>query len=63
MKAEMSEDGVITIRPESALEAYALRQWSDKAFIAAEDVMRAESGKWKSSAIKVAANWPQEQTR
>lgn len=30
MKAEMSEDGVITIRPESSVEAYALRAWGDK---------------------------------
>ena len=63
MKAEMSEGGVITIRPESPVEAYALRQWSDKAFVAGEDVMRAEGGKWKSSALIVAASWPQEQPK
>lgn len=29
MKAEMSEDGVITIRPETGLEAYALKRWNE----------------------------------
>ena len=33
MIAEMDEYGVITIRPETGAEAYALKAWSDKAAI------------------------------
>jgi len=40
MKAEMSEDGVITVKPESSIEAYALRKWMEVAYISVEDPLR-----------------------
>lgn len=33
MIAEMDESGVITIKPETGAEAYALKAWSDRAVI------------------------------
>lgn len=60
MKTEMSEDGVITIRPESGVEAYALRQWSDKSFIRIDDHARAINHHLDPRNICIDARWPQE---
>lgn len=57
MKAEMSEDGVITIRPESSVEAYALRKWNDSAFIKVDDRMRALNYHLDPRKILVDAKW------
>jgi len=57
MKAEMSEDGVITIRPESSVEAYALRKWSDSAFIKVDDQMRMLDCHLDPRKILVEASW------
>ena len=57
MKTEMSEDGVITIRPESSVEAYALRQWVND--YPAHD---AECSLTQPSYLVVDARWPQEKT-
>lgn len=57
MKAEMSEDGVITIRPESSVEAYALRKWNDSAFIKVDDQMRALNCHLDPRKILVDTNW------
>ena len=57
MKTEMSEDGVITIRPESSVEAYALRKFVEGAMVNFDDSMRAENCYWRGSKICVNANW------
>lgn len=56
MKAEMSEDGVITIRPESSVEAYALRHWSDKASFAVETEDGVQ-GRIDSRYLLINADW------
>lgn len=61
MKAEMSEDGVITIRPESSVEAYALRRWSDRYSWQSPDDSAKMVG--YQSTIKIDASWPQEQPK
>lgn len=58
MKAEMFEDGVIKIIPESGVEAYALRKWSESALIQAVDLQRMEDGYWRGSSLLIDANWP-----
>lgn len=58
MRAEMSENGVITIRPESSVEAYALRKWNDSAFIKVDDQMRMLDCHLDPRKILVEANWP-----
>jgi len=57
MKAEMSEDGVITIRPESSIEAYALDQWSMSAMVRQDDLQRMEAYHWRGSFIIVDTNY------
>lgn len=57
MKAEMSEDGVITIRPESSVEAYALRKWMETAFISVDDPMRDLRNHIDPRRICVNADW------
>ena len=42
MKATMSEKGVITLSPESDLEAYALHHWAKDAIVMREDIERME---------------------
>lgn len=58
MKAEMSEDGVITIRPESSVEAYALRRWMEVAYISVEDPLRDIRNHVDPRLISVNASWP-----
>lgn len=57
MKAEMSEDGVITIRPESSVEAYALREWVGGSLVEIADLPRNEAAHWRASRIKVDSSW------
>jgi len=57
MKAEMSEGGVITIRPESSVEAYALRKLNDSAFIKVDDQMRMLDCYLDPRKILIDANW------
>lgn len=58
MKTEMSEDGVITIRPESSVEAYALRRWMDHQKIDSSDgPVRLKS--IDDSRLMINAQWPQ----
>lgn len=62
MKTEMSEDGVITIRPESSVEAYALRRWVDSALINVDDAQRCENSYWKGSRLAINAELPAKNT-
>ena len=61
MKTEMSEDGVITIRPESPVEAYALRRWNDRYNWQSPDDSAKMIG--YQSLLLVDSNWPQEQPK
>lgn len=58
MKTEMSEDGVITIRPESSVEAYALKRWSDRYNWQSPDDAAKMVG--YQSHLLINAQWPQE---
>lgn len=60
MKTEMSEGGVITIRPESAMEAYALKFWSDNYRVIQSPEQHVGRAR---SMLTVDANWPQEQPK
>lgn len=53
MKATMSENGVITISPESDLEAYALGRWSLEAVVMREDIERMEQCHVRGSRLVV----------
>lgn len=55
MKAEMDERGVITLRPESSIEACALNQWVDGALIETNDLVRMERCYWRGSRLIIAA--------
>ncbi len=57
MKTEMNEDGVITIRPESSVEAYALRQWMDHQKIQDSDGPTALCS-LDTSKLLINAEWP-----
>jgi hypothetical protein len=53
MRAEINENGMLTLSPESPLEAFALRQWSDSYHVDASD------GKTtNSSVLLIDASWP-----
>lgn len=58
MKIEMSEDGVITIKPESSVEAYALRRWMEVAYISVEDPLRNIRNHIDPRLVCVNADWP-----
>lgn len=53
MKAEMSKHGIITLSPETSLEAYALKLWAEQASIRADDLQRCENRYWLGSRIVV----------
>lgn len=53
MKIEMSESGTLTIYPETSLEAFALREWTAKAYVVQRDMLRLEDGHWLSSKLIV----------
>lgn len=62
MRVEIDETGLMTIRPESPLEAYALRQWMDRQCIEArEGPVSIRS--LDTSMLLINASWPQEQAR
>lgn len=42
MKVEIDENGVMTITSETPIEAFALRNWSEKAEVRFEDLKRME---------------------
>ncbi len=62
MKTEMSEDGVITIRPESSVEAYALRRWMAHQKIDAGDAP-VTLGSLDTSKLLINAEWPQDRPK
>lgn len=60
MKTELDENGMITIRPESAVEAYALRQWADKGEIEVLDVASDKVINIHYSRLCIDSSWPPE---
>lgn len=56
MKAEMSKHGIITLSPETSLEAYALELWAQRASIKANDLERCENRYWLGSRIVVSTD-------
>ena len=53
MKAEMNASGVITLRPESDIETFALSHWMTKNFVQEADLKLGESGHWRASGLVV----------
>ena len=51
MKAEISENGVITIIPENSTEAYAMKRWGSDAWVSMQDIIRGENGHWRGSML------------
>jgi hypothetical protein len=51
MKAEMDESGVITIKAESGLEAYALDKWSQSSIIFGKHLQYAENSLIRGSRL------------
>jgi len=49
MKAEINENGVMRVTPETPTEAYALRRWADEAWVTMKDTLRMEDGYWRGS--------------
>lgn len=60
MKTEMSEDGVITIRPESSVEAYALRRWMACEDFQVHDAATSKVCMHTMARICIDATWSQE---
>lgn len=59
MKATMNENGMITIQPESSVEAYALRQWMDHQKINSGDGP-ISLDTLDTSKLLIDAEWPQD---
>ncbi len=53
MKVEMDRRGVITIVPETSVEAYALRQWSRTARVEQQDLQTIETHHYRGSQLKI----------
>jgi hypothetical protein len=62
MIATMSGNGVITITAENGAEAFALRNWMEKAQINVDDVVRALSYHVNPTYLMIDANSPEERT-
>lgn len=53
MRANMDENGVITLQAESSVEAYALGKWRDHALVEVNDAARRENCYWRGSQLLV----------
>ena len=53
MRAEMTAEGVITLFPETTLEAFALMQWKEKSSVKVEDFQRCETTYWLGSKLLI----------
>jgi hypothetical protein len=51
MKAELNENGVMNVTPETPTEVYALKQWSMAAWVMMNDIDRMENGHWRGSML------------
>lgn len=60
MRAEMTGDGIITLFPESTLEAFALQHWKDKSTIQVNDLPRMEQTYWLGSKLKIGHTIPKD---
>jgi hypothetical protein len=56
MKASLSINGVITLEPETEVEAYAMKYWSQESWVMQEDPARRENGHWRGSKMLVSYN-------
>lgn len=56
MKAEMTSDGIITLYPETTLEAFALKHWKNASTVNVCDVQRCENTYWLGSKLVVSGN-------
>ena len=59
MKATINAKGVLTVLPETEVEAYALRKWAAKNCIMGDN---GEDMYVDSSGVIIAYDWPQPQT-
>lgn len=62
MIANMNANGIITLKAETQLEAYALRKWAESAYVGQSNIKTCEPGHWRSSALMVDASAPGEQS-
>jgi hypothetical protein len=53
MKAEMTADGKIVLKPESGIEAFALMRWIERTIVNQPDVQRKEAFHWRGSSIQI----------
>lgn len=53
MKVTISQFGVMSIEPESGVEAFALRVWCEKALVQVDDTPRRECAYWRGSMLVV----------
>lgn len=53
MKAEMDRNGVITLVPETSVEAYALKQWYKTARVEQQDLRTIETHHYRGSHLKI----------
>ena len=63
MKAEMNKCGVVTLVPETGVEAYALKAWCDKAIVPMNDVERKEQYYTRGSMLLVRLDLAQSEGR
>lgn len=54
MKAEIDHKGTLKLSPESSMEAYAMKQWSEKYKVVADP----EFSEISSSVLLLDMNWP-----
>lgn len=59
MRAEMNAQGVITLSPETSVEAYALSKWVAHAAVMVSDIQRAEGMYWRGSMLFVQGSVPE----
>ena len=53
MIATMNMHGVIELSPETEIEAFALKRWSEISAVPQDDPMRMETFKWRSSSLVI----------
>ena len=51
MKADLDENGVMRITPETPMEAFALKHWANAAWVMMDDIVRMEQGHWRGSML------------
>lgn len=49
----MTDEGVITLFPETTLESFALKHWKDRSALKVNDLQRCEENYWLGSKLKI----------